>query len=106
MKKILFLFILTALLVGCWEHNGNGWGNRHYTLTLTVSSACHQAPFRVYVDGRDSQDKVGEIGEAGGTLLISLESGTHSIYVRDDTGDWIYENDIHLDDDRTIEVHC
>jgi hypothetical protein len=106
MKKLLFLLILATLLMGCWEHNDSGWGNHHYTLTLTVSSECHHSPFRVYVDGRDSSDKVGEIGEAGGTLVISLESGTHSIYVRDDDGNWIYDNDIHLDDDRSIEVYC
>ena len=105
MKKTLFLLVLLVLLTACWDDNGD-WSSNHYTLTLTVSDTCHHPPFRIYIDGKDSHDKVGEIGEAGGTVLIILDSGRHHVYVRDDEGDWVYEDEVRLDEDQTVWVDC
>lgn len=107
MKKMLLLFALLALTTACWDDDDHGWWDpNHYTLTLTVDDSCHHPPFRIYIDGRDAHDKVGEIEEAGGTVLIILDAGRHEVYVRDDEGDWIYEDDVHLDEDETIIVDC
>lgn len=106
MRKYAFLFILLAALTACWDDEHDGWGSHYYTLTVTVSESCHHAPFRIYIDGDDSHDQVGEIDKPGGTILIVLERGWHSIDVRDDTGDWIYEDEFYWDEDRDIFVHC
>ena len=107
MKKLVFLFALLALTTACWDDDDNDWWDSdHHTLTVTVGSSCNDSPFRIYIDGRDSEDKVGEIETSGGTVLIILEHGRHDIYVRDEDGDWIYEDDIYLDEDRTIWVDC
>ena len=106
MKKYALLFILLAALTACWDDDHDGWGSRHYTAAVTVSMDCHHAPFRIYIDGRDSEDRAGEIGEPGGTVLLILERGWHSIYIKDEMGDWIYEDDFYLDEDRDIFVHC
>ncbi len=106
MKKLLFLFALCLLLTACWDDDGDWGSNHHYTLTVTVGDTCHHPPFRIYIDGKDSRDKVGEIESSGGTVLIILNSGWHHVYVRDDYGDWIYEDEVHLDEDKTIWVDC
>jgi hypothetical protein len=105
MKKLVLLLALTGLLLACWDDD-NDWGSDHFTLTVNVSDACHHPPFRIYIDGKDSSDKVGQIEEAGGTILVVLERGWHHVYVRDDDGDWIFEDEVNLDDDRTVWVDC
>ena len=49
---------------------------------------------------------MGEIDMPGGTVLIIMDGGRHDVYIRDDDGEWIYEDDVHLDEDRTIRVDC
>ena len=107
MKKMLFLFALLALTTACWHDDGDEWWDAHqYTLTVTVDDTCHHPPFRIYIDGKDSEDKVGEIDMPGGTVLIIMDGGRHDVYIRDDDGEWIYEDDVHLDEDTTIRVDC
>jgi hypothetical protein len=104
MKKLVFLIAALALMTACWDNNGH-WDSRYYTLTLRVGT-CRHAPFRIYIDGKESHDKVAEIDAVGGSVLIVLQEGWHNVYVRDDMGDWIYEDDVHMDNDRDIQVDC
>jgi len=105
MKKCAFLFILLLALTACWDDH-DGWGKRYFTVAVTVSESCSHAPFRIYIDGDDSHDQAGEIGESGGTATLVLERGWHSIEIRNEAGDWIYEDGFYLDEDRDITVHC
>ncbi len=107
MKKLIFLFALLALTTACWDDDDDDWWDPHkHTLTVTVSDDCNHPPFRIYIDGRDAHDKVGEIESPGGTVLIIMDSGRHDIYIRDDDGEWIYEDNFQLDEDETIWVDC
>jgi len=106
MKKLILLLAFLALTPACWDHNHDGWGFDKHTLTVTVEDTCHHPPFRIYLDGKDSNDKVGEIEESGGTVLIILDDGWHDLNIRDDEGDWIFEDEVHLDEDRTVRVDC
>jgi len=107
MRSRTLLALLSVLLVAasaCW------WDHHHedddYRVRIRLDDSCHHAPFRLYLDGRDSEDRIGEIDEVGGELTRRISGGWHILFVRDADGDWVGERGFYLDDDDTIWIDC
>jgi hypothetical protein len=109
MKKKIWLPLLLCLafpIAGCWDHHWDGDDGDLYQVTVTVDSDCEDPPFDVYLDGTHSGDRIGEIAHPGASEDFWIEEGWHTIRVRDDHDDWIYDESFVLDEDDEIHVHC
>jgi hypothetical protein len=105
MKKLIVLTALLALTAACFDDDDY---RDPFTcvLALAVGTSCPHAPFGIYLDGREPSDRVAEIPQPGGSVLMALRAGAYAVYVRDAEGAWIFEDDIQLRQDRTIIVEC
>lgn len=105
MKKWIVLIALLALTAACFDDDDY---RDPFTcvLALAVGTSCAHAPFGIYLDGREPRDRVAEIPQPGGSVLMALYPGAYSVYVQDAEGVWIFEDDLQLRQDKTIVVEC
>jgi hypothetical protein len=104
MKKLIVLAALLAVTAACFDDDYRDPFS--CILGVAVGNSCPHAPFGLYLDGKEAANKVAEIPQPGGSVLMALRAGIYAIYVQDAEGAWIHEEDIQLRRDKTIVVEC